>query len=117
GFNTILLLGLQGSGKTTFAGKLASFCMKQAGFKPMLVACDVYRPAAIQQLHVVGKGIGIPVFDLGTETPVVQIAKKGMEEAKAKGCDLIIVDTAGRLHIDEVKMDELIDLKKLVKPN
>ena len=111
----VLLLGLQGSGKTTFSGKLARFCEKN-GFKPMLAACDIYRPAAIQQLHIVGDGIGVPVFDMGTEVPVPEIAKKAMEEARAKGCDLLIIDTAGRLHIDEIKMDELIELKKVCQP-
>lgn len=114
--NIVLLLGLQGSGKTTFSGKLSRYCMKE-GFKPFLIACDVYRPAAIQQLHVVGRNVGVPVFDMGTETPVSEIAAKGIEEAKAKGCDLVIVDTAGRLHIDEVKMEELVGLKASVNPN
>ncbi len=114
--DVILLLGLQGSGKTTFAGKLARFCAK-SGFKPMLIACDVYRPAAIEQLHVVGRGVGVPVFDMGTETPVAEIAAKGLEAAKEKGCDLVIIDTAGRLHIDEVKMDELVGLKNFCKPD
>lgn len=111
----ILLLGLQGSGKTTFAGKLARYCEKQ-GFKPLLVACDIYRPAAVKQLHVVGERINVPVFDMGTETPVVQIATRGIEQARAQGRDLVIIDTAGRLHIDEVKMEELVDLKAAVKP-
>ncbi|MBI3735640.1 signal recognition particle protein, partial [Candidatus Sumerlaeota bacterium] len=116
GTQIILLLGLQGSGKTTFAGKLSKFLMKH-GFKPLLVACDIYRPAAIEQLHVVGRGVGVPVFDMGTQTPAPEIARQGIEAAKAKGCDLVIIDTAGRLHIDEVKMDELVELKNQVKPN
>jgi signal recognition particle subunit SRP54 len=112
----IMLLGLQGAGKTTFAGKLAKFLQKN-NFRPALIACDVYRPAAIQQLHVVGKGVNVPVFDLGTDTPVPEIAAKGIEWAKAKNCNLVIIDTAGRLHIDEVRMDELVQLKESVKPN
>ena len=111
----ILLLGLQGSGKTTFAGKLAFRC-KKAGWKPLLVGCDIYRPAAIEQLHVVGKNIGVPVFDLGIKTPAPKVAEAGLAEARRLGCDLVIVDTAGRLHIDEIKMDELEAIKKIVKP-
>lgn len=113
--SSILLLGLQGSGKTTFAGKLAFRC-KKGGWKPLLVGCDIYRPAAIEQLHVVGKTIGVPVFDMGIKTPAPKVAAAGMEEAKRLGCDLVIVDTAGRLHIDEVKMDELEAIKEAVKP-
>jgi signal recognition particle subunit SRP54 len=112
----ILLLGLQGSGKTTFAGKLAKFCEAKGGFKPLLIACDIYRPAAIEQLHVVGKRVGAPVFDMGDKSPVTEIAAKGIEKARAEGRDLVIIDTAGRLHIDEVKMDELVGLKKSVEP-
>jgi signal recognition particle subunit SRP54 len=111
----IVLLGLQGAGKTTFAGKLALYC-KTRGYKPLLVACDVYRPAAIRQLEVVGAGVDVPVFQRGTDVPVPQIASEGVVEAKKRGCDLVIVDTAGRLHIDEVKMDELTELKRQVKP-
>ena len=113
---TILLLGLQGSGKTTFAGKLALRC-KNGGWKPLLVGCDIYRPAAIEQLHVVGKSVGVPVFDMGIKNPAQQVAEQGLAEARRRGCDLVIVDTAGRLHIDEIKMDELQAIKELVKPN
>ena len=112
--NVILLLGLQGSGKTTFAGKLSKYCMKK-GWKPMLVACDVYRPAAIQQLKVVGDQVGVPVFEKGQSKPL-DIVKDGMKEASAEGRNVVIVDTAGRLHVDEVLMDELIGLKKFLKP-
>ncbi len=111
----MLLLGLQGSGKTTFAGKLAFFAQKH-GLRPILIACDVYRPAAIRQLRVVGEAVGVPVFDLGTETPVPEIALKGLEEGRRQGRELAIVDTAGRLHIDEVRMDELVELKAAVRP-
>lgn len=111
----VVLLGLQGAGKTTFAGKLASFCKKK-GYNPLLVACDIYRPAAIRQLEVVGAGVDVPVYQHGTDVPVPQIASEGVTEAKKRGCDLVIIDTAGRLHIDEVKMDELTELKKQVQP-
>lgn len=116
GLEVILLLGLQGSGKTTFAGKLARFCAKH-GRKPLLVACDIYRPAAIEQLRVVGRGVDVPVFDMGTAEPVVKIVKKALEKAKTEGRDLVIVDTAGRLHIDEVRMEELARLKEACRPN
>jgi len=111
----VMLLGLQGSGKTTFAGKLARYA-RENGHKPMLVACDVYRPAAVKQLQVVGSGVGVPVFQMGTDEPVVNIATQGIEAARKEGCDLVIVDTAGRLHIDEVRMDEIQGLKAACKP-
>jgi len=113
--STILLLGLQGSGKTTFAGKLALRC-KNGGWKPLLVGCDIHRPAAIEQLHVVGRAIDVPVFDMGTGHPAPEVARGGLAEARRRGCDLVIVDTAGRLHIDEIKMDELLAIKELAKP-
>ncbi len=113
--NVILMLGLQGSGKTTFCGKLAKRFKKQ-GLKPMLVACDIYRPAAVQQLHVVGENAGVPVYSEGTDKPAPDIAFRGLERARAEGCDVLIVDTAGRLHINEVLMDELVDIKKRVSP-
>ena len=113
--NTILLLGLQGSGKTTFSGKLAFRC-KGLGFNPMLVACDIHRPAAIEQLHVVGRNLKIPVFDRGVDTPAPEIAQAGLEHAKRIGSDLVIFDTAGRLHIDEVRMEELHAIKSGVRP-
>ncbi|MBN1903132.1 signal recognition particle protein [Candidatus Sumerlaeota bacterium] len=112
--NTILLLGLQGSGKTTFAGKLARFCSKK-GWKPLLVACDVYRPAAIRQLKVVGEQAGIPVFEKGQTKPL-GIVKEAMDVARTEGHNVAIVDTAGRLHINEVLMDELVELKKFLSP-
>ena len=112
--NTVLLLGLQGSGKTTFAGKLGKFCLKK-GWKPLLVACDVYRPAAIHQLKVVGEQAGVAVFDKGQAKPLA-IAKGGMDFARSEGNNVVIVDTAGRLHINEVMMDELVELKNFLKP-
>ncbi len=112
--NTILLLGLQGSGKTTFAAKLARFCLKK-GWKPLLVACDVYRPAAIHQLKVVGSQANVPVFEKGQEKPLA-IAKGAMDFARTEGHNIVIIDTAGRLHINEVLMDELVELKRYLKP-
>ncbi|MCE5231557.1 signal recognition particle protein [bacterium] len=114
--NVILLLGLQGSGKTTLAGKLA-LRMKKEGLSPLLVACDIHRPAAVDQLKVVGAGVGVPVFEMGTSKPAPEIAERGLAEAKRNGNNLVIVDTAGRLHIDEVKMDELQEIKARVKPH
>lgn len=113
--NVVMLLGLQGSGKTTFAAKLAKRLAKE-GWKPMLVACDIYRPAAIKQLKTVGAQVNVPVFDMGTETPVVTIARKALEQARADGRNVMIIDTAGRLHIDEMKMDELVELRDDIKP-
>ncbi len=112
----IMLVGLQGSGKTTTSGKLANIIRKQ-GKKPLLVACDVYRPAAIKQLQVVGKQLDIPVYVNETTKDVKIIAKQAMSYAISKMNDVIIIDTAGRLQIDEALMQELKDLKKDVKPH
>ena len=112
----IMLVGLQGSGKTTTAGKLANLIRKE-GKKPLLVACDVYRPAAIKQLQVVGNSLSIPVYANETTKNVGQIAKEGINEAISKLNDVIILDTAGRLHIDEELMNELTNLKSIVKPH
>ena len=112
----IMLVGLQGSGKTTTAGKLANRIRKQ-GKKPLLVACDVYRPAAIKQLQVVGKQLDIPVYANETTKDVNLIAKQAMNVAISKLNDVVIIDTAGRLQIDEALMNELKDLKKNVKPH
>ena len=111
----ILLCGLQGAGKTTHGGKLALHLKKQ-GKKPILVAGDIYRPAAIKQLQVVGGKIDVPVFTLGDKISPVEIAKQGIEEAKRNGNDVVIIDTAGRLHIDEELMQELKDIKTTVDP-
>jgi signal recognition particle subunit SRP54 len=111
----ILLCGLQGSGKTTHAAKLAAMFKKQ-GRRPLLVACDVYRPAAIKQLQVVGEKVDTPVFEMGTGNPV-KIAKAAVAHAKDHGSDIVIIDTAGRLHIDTELMDELKNIKKQVEPN
>ena len=113
----ILMSGLQGSGKTTFSGKLANRLKQSAGKKPMLVACDVYRPAAIEQLKVVGAQIGLPVYTEEGSKDVVEIARHAIQEAKAKGHDVVIVDTAGRLAVDEEMMDEIYNLKQAVNPD
>lgn len=112
----IMLVGLQGSGKTTTAGKIANL-LRKGGKKPLLVACDVYRPAAIQQLQVVGKQLNIPVYSNESTKDVVQIAKQAMNIAISKLNDIVIIDTAGRLHIDEELMQELKNLKSNVKPH
>ncbi len=112
----IMMVGLQGAGKTTHAGKLAGMYKKQ-GRSPLLVACDVYRPAAIKQLEVVGEKLGIPVFQMGTDVSPVKIAEEGLKYAFRKGYDMVFIDTAGRLQIDEVLMNELIDIKSKVKPH
>ena len=112
----IMLVGLQGSGKTTTAGKLANILRKQ-GKKPLLVACDVYRPAAIKQLQVVGGQLNIPVYANETSKDVVKIARQGIDIAISKLNDVVILDTAGRLHIDEELMEELKNVKRAVKPH
>lgn len=113
----VLLAGLQGSGKTTFAGKLSKLLKDKRGKNPMLVACDVYRPAAIEQLKVLGEQIGVPVYtEEGNKEPV-KIAKTAIKEAKRLGHDLVLIDTAGRLAVDEEMMVEIESLKKAVDPN
>ncbi|KAH9738161.1 Signal recognition particle 54 kDa protein [Citrus sinensis] len=111
----ILLAGLQGVGKTTVSAKLANYLKKQ-GKSCMLVAGDVYRPAAIDQLVILGEQVGVPVYTAGTEVKPSQIAKQGLEEAKKKNVDVVIVDTAGRLQIDKAMMDELKDVKRVLNP-
>lgn len=111
----VMMAGLQGAGKTTNCAKLAALLRKQQQRRPLLVACDVYRPAAIEQLKVVGKQLNIPVFDEGQGDPV-EIAKHGIDFARKNGYDLVFLDTAGRLHIDEALMDELKRIKAAVKP-
>lgn len=109
----IMMCGLQGAGKTTHAGKLAKMYLKK-GKRPLLVACDVYRPAAIKQLQVVGEQVGAPVFEMGTDENPVNIAKAGLERARKSGNDVMIVDTAGRLQIDSQLMDELSQIKEAI---
>lgn len=113
----IMMTGLQGAGKTTTSGKLAALLRKQNNKRPLLVAGDVYRPAAIKQLEVVGAQINVPVFSMGDKVSPVEIAKMGVEHARQHGNDLVIIDTAGRLHIDEELMQELADIKAAVNPN
>jgi len=116
GITMIMLVGLQGAGKTTMAGKLA-LNLRKSNKKPLLVACDVYRPAAIKQLQVVGKSIDVPVFTMGDKNSPVDIAKASIEHAKSIGANVVIVDTAGRLHIDEALMGELEDIKASINPS
>jgi len=114
--SVILMSGLQGSGKTTFSGKLANYLKTKKTKKPMLVACDVYRPAAIDQLHIVGEQVGVEVYsDQGNNDPVA-IAKAGIAAAKAKGCNVVIIDTAGRLAVDEAMMSEIANIHKAIQP-
>ena len=113
----ILMSGLQGSGKTTFSGKLANLLKTRNHKKPLLVACDVYRPAAIEQLKVVGASVGVPVYTEPDSKNVVEIANHAIQEAKAKANDVVIIDTAGRLAVDEEMMQEIETLKKAVNPN
>ena len=111
----VMMVGLQGAGKTTNAAKLAGLMRKQNGKRPLLAACDIYRPAAIQQLKVVGEQLNIPVFEMGQENPVT-IAKEAIEHAKKHGNDMVCLDTAGRLHVDETLMAELQSIKEAVSP-
>ncbi|MBP3456841.1 MAG: signal recognition particle protein [Bacilli bacterium] len=115
-FTCIMLVGLQGSGKTTTCGKLANLVRKKNSKNPLLVACDVYRPAAIDQLCEVGKSLDIPVFTKGKEDPRV-IVKEALEFAKTNNNDYVIIDTAGRLHVDEELMKELIDINEIANPD
>lgn len=111
----VMLVGLQGAGKTTNGAKLAALMRKQNSKRPLLVACDIYRPAAIKQLETVGQQLDLPVFQMGTKNPV-DIAKAAVEHAKRHGNDMVFLDTAGRLHIDAELMDELCNIKAAVKP-
>ena len=115
GPTVVMLVGLQGAGKTTNGSKLAGL-MKRQGKNPLLVACDIYRPAAIQQLKVCGEKLGIPVFEKGTQNPV-ETAKEAVLYARQRGHDMVFLDTAGRLHVDEALMEELKNIKATVKPN
>ena len=114
--SVILMSGLQGSGKTTFSGKLANYLKIKKAKKPMLVACDVYRPAAIDQLHIVGEQVDVEVYsDQGNNDPVA-IAKAGIVAAKAKGCNVVIIDTAGRLAVDQMMMTEIANIHSAIQP-
>ena len=113
----VMMVGLQGAGKTTTAGKLANYMKKRENKRPMLAAADVYRPAAIDQLQTIGKQLDFPVYAKGTEANPVDIAREAVEEARLNGRDLVIIDTAGRLHVDEVLMTELKNIKAAVQPD
>ena len=116
GFTVLMMVGLQGTGKTTTCGKLAAY-LKKNGKKPMLAACDIYRPAAIDQLEVVGRTVDVPVYTDRENRVAEDIALKARQEAERKGFDVLIVDTAGRLQIDEELMEELVRVKKAIKPH
>ena len=113
----IMMVGLQGAGKTTTTGKLANLLRKKYNRKPLLVAADIYRPAAIKQLETLGKQLDMPVFSLGDQVSPVEIAKQAIAKAKEEHHDYVLIDTAGRLHVDEKLMDELKDIKELTKPD
>jgi len=117
GPSVFMLVGLQGAGKTTHCGKLANLLRKQDKKRPLLIAGDIYRPAAINQLVTVGKQLGVEVFEKGTNVPVTQIVTEGLAYAKKMNYDLVIIDTAGRLHIDDKLMQELQDVQKIAKPD
>ena len=112
----IMLVGLQGSGKTTLCGKLSNYLRKQ-GKKPLMVACDVYRPAAIKQLETLGKSLNVDVYSEQDNKDVISIAKNGIKMANSKLCNVVLIDTAGRLQIDEALMNELVELKKAIRPH
>ncbi|MFC4387373.1 signal recognition particle protein [Gracilibacillus marinus] len=113
----IMMVGLQGAGKTTTTGKLANLLRKKYNRKPLLVAADIYRPAAIDQLETLGKQLNMPVYSQGTDISPVEIAKQGLEKAKEEHLDYVLIDTAGRLHIDGELMDELVQIKEAVNPD
>ncbi|MFC4354428.1 signal recognition particle protein [Chryseomicrobium palamuruense] len=113
----IMMVGLQGAGKTTTSGKLASVLRKKYNKKPLLVAADIYRPAAIKQLETLGKQLSLPVFSLGTEVSPVEIARQAIEHAKQEHHDVVLIDTAGRLHVDEILMDELKQIRAIKEPD
>ncbi|TCK98308.1 signal recognition particle subunit FFH/SRP54 (srp54) [Natranaerovirga hydrolytica] len=115
GITVVMMVGLQGAGKTTTSAKISGL-IKKKGKKPLLVACDIYRPAAIKQLQIVGEQIDVPVFTMGDNHKPVNIAKAGLEYATKNGNDVVIIDTAGRLHIDETMMDELVEIKDSLNP-
>ena len=117
GLSVFMLVGLQGAGKTTQVGKLANLLRKRDSKKPILIAGDIYRPAAINQLETVGKELGIEVFQMGTDVAVTEIVESGLKYARENGYDLAIIDTAGRLHINEELMQELIDVEAVAKPD
>lgn len=117
GITIVMAVGLQGAGKTTAVGKMALFYRKKYKKKPFLIAADIYRPAAVDQLVTLGKQIDVPVFEMGTKTPAVKIVAEGLKKAKEEGCNLVFIDTAGRLEINDELMDELKDIENLAHPH
>ncbi|MBR0137581.1 MAG: signal recognition particle protein [Erysipelotrichaceae bacterium] len=117
GITTIMIVGLQGTGKTTTAAKIAKLMKNKQSRNPMLIAADIVRPAAIEQLQTLGEEIGVEVFSMGTKTDVIKTVKEGLKHAEKQGYDTVLIDTAGRLHIDEAMMKELRELKKQFKPD
>lgn len=117
GITTIMMVGLQGTGKTTASAKIANVLKKKKARKPLLVACDIVRPAAIEQLKTLGSSINVEVYSEGADVPALTQAKNAMEYAKANGYDTVLFDTAGRLHIDEELMQELADIKEAIQPD
>ena len=117
GMSVIMLVGLQGAGKTTACGKIAAFYRKKYNKKPFLIAADIYRPAAVDQLVTLGKQISVPVFEMGVKEKAQKIVKLGLAQAKEQGCDFVIIDTAGRLQINDELMNELDDLKDIANPD
>ena len=117
GITTIMMVGLQGTGKTTASAKIANVLKKKKARKPLLVACDIVRPAAIEQLKTLGNSINVEVYSEGADVPALTQAKNAMGYAKANGYDTVLFDTAGRLHIDEELMQELADIKEAVQPD
>ncbi len=117
GITVVMVVGLQGTGKTTSVAKIARLVRDEQKRKPMMIAADIIRPAAIEQLQTLGRQIDVEVFTMGTETPVVETVRKGLDYARANGYDTVFIDTAGRLHIDEDLMDELAELKTRFKPD
>ncbi|APB31510.1 signal recognition particle protein [Vagococcus teuberi] len=113
----VMMVGLQGAGKTTFTGKISNFLKQNEKARPLLIAADVYRPAAVDQLKVIGQQLDIPVFEMGTDVDPVEIVRQGLEQAKENKNDYVFIDTAGRLHIDETLMDELKRIKDFAQPN
>ncbi len=113
----VMMVGLQGTGKTTSVGKITSLLKRKYNKHPMLIAADVIRPAAIEQLQTLGKEVGAEVFSLGTETDAVETVRQGLAHAKEIGADIVLIDTAGRLHIDEALMEELAKIKEIAKPD
>ncbi|RLK63281.1 signal recognition particle protein [Atopobacter sp. AH10] len=113
----VMMVGLQGAGKTTTAGKIAALVNKERHMRPLLIAADVYRPAAVDQLKTIGQQLGFPVYEEGTSAKPVDIVRRGLEKAAMDGRDFVLIDTAGRLHVDQVLMDELKDIKALAQPD